>query len=188
MTRAASHATPHLATEWACRFAIVLLAFAVRALGAQDSVVVHPAGWMVGGSLGMLGFGAQTASLQLTTLGMHFTHARVGAIGADISIGTIPRLLADGAVVLGARAGVAMPIRIAPGMLALPSAGLTAIAAASGGRAASLTGFNLGAALVVGTGPVGFRSGVTWHRLNDMPSGFWLAEVGITTIPCGRRR
>src|SRR5258705_1298250 len=140
MPHAASRATPHVATGRACWFAIVLLAFAVRDLGAQDSVVANPAGWMVGGSLGMLGFGAQTAPLQLTTLGMHFTHARVGAIGADISIGTIPRLLADGAVVLGVRAGVAMPIRVAPGMLALPSAGLTALPAAPRGGGGGVLG------------------------------------------------
>ncbi|MCY7378700.1 MAG: hypothetical protein LH467_05085, partial [Gemmatimonadaceae bacterium] len=86
----------------------------------------------------------------------------------------------------GARGGVALPLALAPNVLLLPSAGLTLIGGAGAGGVGGTWGTNLGAAAVFGSGSMGFRTGVTWHRLNDSADGIWLLEFGVVRIP-GRR-
>ena len=105
--------------------ALLILALVARESRAQDSSSAPPSRWMVGGSVGAIGYGGDFAPLEYTTLGMHFTQVRPGALGADFSIGIIPRLLADGFMLIGARGGIALPLALAPSVLLLPSAGLT---------------------------------------------------------------
>ncbi|NUO37405.1 MAG: hypothetical protein HOQ17_16670 [Gemmatimonadaceae bacterium] len=170
-------------TARAAIVAATLLAMIGGRLGAQDSSAVKRQGWIIGGSLGMLGSGREAAPLELTTVGMSFTQVAPGGLGADIAIGTIPRTLAAGVVVLGARFDATVPLSIAPGVLLLPAAGLTLVGGAAEGGGGGTAGYNLGAAAVLGTGTVGFRTGVTWHRLPDIRSGIWLLEVGIARLP-----
>jgi hypothetical protein len=92
----------------------------------------------------------------------------------------MPRLLAEGVVVVGVRAGVALPLAIGRDVLLLPSGGASLIGGAGGGGGAALAGFNAGiAAVVFGTSSVGLRTGVTWHRFEGANGTIWLLEVGF---------
>ena len=169
-------------TRW-IQVALLMLALFARESGAQDSSITSRSRWMVGGSVGTLRYNGQFAPLELTTVGMHFTQVRPGALGADFSIGIVPRALADGFLLSGARGGVALPLALAPNVLLLPSAGLTLIGGVGAGGGGGTWGTNLGAAAVFGSGSTGFRTGVTWHRLNDSTDGIWLLEFGVVKIP-----
>jgi hypothetical protein len=168
------------------RFATTLLLLAATRLQAQDSTATAAGGWMWGGSVGMFGVGQQTAP-ELLTIGLHWTQVRPGHLGADISVGTIPRVVVEGLVVGAARVGVTLPLSVAPGVLLLPTAGVSLIGGAGPGGAGGATGYNFGGAAVLGTGPVGFRTGVTWHRMDLTSSAVWLIEVGLVSRPSGLR-
>ena len=165
------------------RVALLILGLSARESQAQDSTSAPRSRWMVGGSLGMLRYGGAFAPLELTTIGMHFTQLRPGALGADFSIGIVPRALAEGFLLSGARGGVALPLALAPNVIVLPSAGVTLIGGVGAGGGGGTWGTNLGAAAVFGSGSTGFRTGVTWHRLNDSTDGIWLLEFGVVKIP-----
>jgi hypothetical protein len=167
------------------RLAALLLTLGAADLIAQDSTGVSNRGWMVGASLGMLGVGNRPAPLELTTVGVHFTHIQPGRLGADISLGTVPRALAEAVLAFGLRAGVTLPVRINEGILVLPSAGVTVCGAGGEGAAAGAYGFNFGGAAVIGTGPVGLRTGVTWHRIGASAPAIWLLELGFVRRPVG---
>ena len=171
--------------RWA-RVALVILGVVAGELQAQDSSSVPRSDWMVGGSLGTLRYNGEFAPLELTTIGMHFTRVRAGRLGPDLSIGVMPRVLTQGFLLAGGRAGVALPLALAPNVLLLPSAGLTLVGGLGAGGGGGTWGTNLGAAAVFGPGSLGFRTGVTWHRLNDSADGIWLLELGVVGIP-GRR-
>jgi hypothetical protein len=110
---------------------------------------------------------------------MNFTQMRPGRLGADFAIGTMPRAFAFGAGVLGARAGVVLPIAPSADVLFLPSAGVSLVGGAGEGGGGAIGGFNAGAAMVLWTNDVGFRSGITWHRFQDFRESVWLVEIGI---------
>jgi hypothetical protein len=168
------------------RFAITLLLLASARAQAQDSTATPPGGWMLGGSVGMFGVGAEPLP-DLLTIGVHWTQVRPGRPGADISIGTIPRVVVEGAIVGAARIGVTLPLSVAPGLLLLPSAGLSLIGGVGQGGAGGAGGYNLGGAMVLGTGPIGVRAGATWHRIDVSSSAVWLVEVGVVGRPAGIR-
>jgi hypothetical protein len=171
------------ASARAAALLVALVFLGANDLRAQDSTAARRGSWMVGGSIGMLGSGTQLAPAELMTIGVHFTQVRPGRLGADISVGTIPRTLSDGIVAVGARLGVALPLAVAPGVLLLPSAGFSLIGAAGGGGAGGTAGYNVGGAAVFGTGPVGFRTGITWHHMDFSNSALWLLEVGVAGRP-----
>lgn len=160
---------------------LVLSVIGTARAGAQESVESRSS-WLGGGSIGMFGVGTEPAPPQLMTVGMHFTQVRVGRVGADLAIGTVPMLMASGGVVLTARAGVALALQAAPAALFLPSAGVSVLGAASANGAGALPGLNMGAALVLGTGPVAFRGGVTCHKLLGLRPAVWLLEVGFVRL------
>ena len=134
--------------------------------------------WLVGASVGLPGYEREPAP-ELFTIGMNFTQMRPGRFGADFAIGTMPRAFAFGAGVLGARAGVVLPIAPTPDVLFLPSAGVSLVGGAGEGGGAAIGGLNAGAAMVFWTNDVGFRSGITWHRFQDFRESVWLVEIGI---------
>ena len=98
-------------------------------------------------------------------------------------MGTIPRTLVEGVVVGATRLGVALPLTAAPGVLLLPSAGVTLAGIGSLGGGGGTYGYNAGGAAVFGAGTVGFRAGITWHRLASSPSSAWLLEIGFLRLP-----
>jgi hypothetical protein len=167
---------------------MALVAMAAGRLCAQDSARVNRDGWVIAGSLGVFGAGGQTAPLELTTVGVSFTHVRPGGLGADIAIGTMPRALVAGLFVLGSRLDATVALPIAPGVLLLPAGGLSVIGGMGEGGGGGLIGYNLGGAAVFGTGSVGLRTGLTWHQFQESGSGVWLLEVGVARLPGFPRR
>jgi hypothetical protein len=138
--------------------------------------------WLVGGSVGVPGYGSEPV-VELFTVGIHWTQFRPGRLGADISVGTMPRVVAEGVAVVGVRAGVALPLALSPHMLLLPSAGVSAIGGAGAGGGGGLAGLNAGvAAVAFGMSRTGLRIGVTWHRFPDTRGALWLAELGFVGI------
>ena len=158
----------------------------VFALVARNSDAQHPLAdssttardWLVGASVGVPGYESEPVP-ELFTIGMNFTQMRPGRLGADFAIGTMPRAFAFGAGVLGARAGVVLPIAPSADVLFLPSAGVSLVGGAGEGGGGAIGGFNAGAAMVLWTNDVGFRSGITWHRFQDFRESVWLVEIGI---------
>ena len=130
---------------------------------------------MFGASIGMPAYGGQPIP-QLFTVGVNATGTSSGHIVPDFSIGTMPRTLSEGLVVLGLRGGVALPLTLAPDFTLLPSAGISLIGASVGG---GIAGVNAGVAGVVWTGAVGLRGGVTWHHFQNSSTGVWLIELGL---------
>lgn len=144
----------------------------------QDSTGSGDA-WLSGLMVGLPGAGVSYEP-GLFTIGGQWTRVRPGRPGLDLAIGTMPRALQAGVVLVGTRAGVALPVDLASGVLVLPSAGVSALGAAGtagGGVALGLTA-GLSAA-AVGAGGTGARAGITWHFLSEMRQPVWLLEVGL---------
>ena len=151
------------------------------AQAAPDSA--RRSNWAGAFTIGLPGVGAETSPL-LGTIGLQFTQVNPGRISADVAIGTLPWGLANGALVLGMRAGVVLPMQAASDLFLLPSAGLSAIgyaAPAAGGESGAIYGFNTGFGILSGTPDSGgVRFNVTWHRFGDeIEESLWLAEVGF---------
>ena len=159
------------------------LASAQNSPSAQDSAGPRLRGWLVGASVGVPVVDGVSVP-ELFTIGINWTQLRPGRLGADFSLGTMPRALSEGVLAVGARGGVALPLALRPGVLVLPSAGVSLLGGAGGGGGAGTTGFNAGLAAVIhGAGSAGLRTGVTWHRFSDAKAAVWLWEVGVVRIP-----
>ena len=160
--------------------AVCLLgAVVVPAARAQDSTASETTPWVHGGSLGMVAAGRD----RITTVGLHFTQARVGHVGLDFSFGTAPTAIPSGVLTVAARGGLTRPIELRRDVLLLPSAGLSYLGAASGYGGAEIFGYNIGGAAFLGVGTTRVRTGVTWHRMRDVDRGYWLLELGFVNFP-----
>ena len=152
-------------------------------VAAQDSSAVARGGWLVGGSVGVPGHGGEFEP-ELFTVGVHWTHVRRGRPGVDFSLGTVPRVLIEGLVVMGARAGVAVPVALSPTVTLLPSGGVSVLGGFGGGGGGGTGGYNIGAAVVMQTAAGrGLRTGVTWHWLGDANGAIMLVELGLVRVP-----
>lgn len=150
---------------------------------AEDSLAAREGGWLAGMSVGVPGYGRQAAT-ELLTVGGNWTRLREGRVGADFALGTMPRILGEGVLVLGARGGIALPVALSPGVLLLPSGGVSLIGGARAGGAGGVAGFNAGIATVLlAPNGAGLRTGVTWHRFGDADRAIWLWEVGFVRGP-----
>ena len=163
------------------------------ALGAQeaqpvaaDSAPAQRRGWLVGVSAGVPGAEGGIEP-SLFTVGVNVTQLRPGRPGADLAVVTVPRVIAEGFAVVGARAGVALPLVVNPNVLLVPSAGVSLLGAAGAGGGGGTAGLNAGAAAVLlSARGVGVRTGVTWHRFDEAGGGLWLLEFGFVRGPRGR--
>jgi hypothetical protein len=148
---------------------------------AQDQVSARD-GWIVGPLIGVPGVGSETFA-EAATLGVGATRLVPNRPGVDLALGVVPRFLSDGAVVLGARVGVGLPLALTDDVFLVPSAGLSAVGGFGNGGAGGTGGFYGGAATVLAVGSVGFRAGVTWHRYGSGNGNLWLAELGLMHVP-----
>ena len=165
--------------------ALVLLFVGVRVEAqslATDSRASRPQGWLVGASLGVPGYGSETAP-DLFTVGINVTELRIGRPGPDLSIGTMPLLLAGGALPFGIRADFALPIAVAPHLIVLPSAGLSVIGVVASYGGGGIPGANAGIATVLHQGSLGLRTGLTLHSFQESHGAIWLFEVGLVHVP-----
>ena len=145
-----------------------------------------PRQWIAGGSVGVPGFGREPFPTMLT-VGGHWTQLNIGRLGADFSVGIVPRAFIHGVLAVGARGGVALPVAVSPRMLLLPSGGVSLVGGVGTGGGAGATGFNTGiTAVFLPADGAGVRTGITWHRCGDAREALWLLEFGIVRGP--RRR
>ena len=161
---------------------VLLLMLVAGCLGAQPVELERDRGTLLGVSFGVPGSGGR-AEPELFTIGVQFTQLRMSSLGADISIGTMPRTFAEGFAVVGLRAGLAFPVAPVRNTLLIPSGGLSMVAAANAGGAGGFGGLNAGIATVIlSHGSAGLRAGITWHHFPDARRAIWLAELGIAHL------
>lgn len=161
--------------------ALILACATTLPVAAQDTTSVNEGAWLLGGSVGVPGYSWETVP-ELMTVSFHSTRVQRGRPGADFFIGTMPRVLAEGVVAIGARGGLAVPLALSSTVLLLPSAGVSFIGGVGEGDEGGAAGFNAGVAAVVfgePSAPMGFRAGITWHRFNDFGGMIWLLEIGF---------
>ena len=167
---------------------LILLVLAVARIQAQsapattDSAKHAAEGWIYGASLGIPGY-RSTPAAELFTFGVNFTQLRPGRLGADFSLGTIPSVAVAGIIPIGARAGVAFPLAAGPYLLVLPSAGVSTIIAMGPEGGAGVGGVNAGIATIAHAGPLGLRTGITWHGFANTSGAIWLVEIGFVGVP-----
>lgn len=170
--------------------ALLAVACASLSAGAQgsapaDGTTPRLDGWLAGASLGMPGYRSTTAP-SLMTVAFNVSRLRPGHIGPDLSIGTLPSFLSEGAVPFVVRAGFALPLEAAPTVLVLPSAGLTVVGVSGPDGGGAVPGLNVGLATVAYSGTVGLRTGITLHSFPGARGAIWLLEVGVVHVPLRR--
>jgi len=161
--------------------ALLLLVVASQAGAQSDTARREREGWIIGASVGVPGYGRESAP-ELFTVGVQWTQLRRGRLGADFSLGTMPRLIGEGVVPVALRGGLALPLAVTPDFLVLPSAGASLFGGVGAEGIGGLVGVNGGVATVIWTGPVGFRTGVTWHGFQNFRGSIWLVEVGVVGV------
>jgi hypothetical protein len=162
-----------------CLYVSFLFACALGSpVRAQDTAIVKPEPWIFAFTFGLPGYGSDMVPEALT-LGIQVTQLRPNRLSADVALGTMPRALAEGFVVMGLRGGVAVPLRLSDEAYLLPSAGISALGVANetGG---GVLGVNTGLSVVLGRdGRDGVRVGMTWHKFQEVRGAVWLLEFGI---------
>lgn len=159
------------------------LACAAPSMAAQDTTSTRSGDWLVGASIGLPMYQSDPLP-ELFTVGVHWTQLRPGELGADISIGILPRAITFGAGVVGARVGAALPLELSPGFLLLPSGGLSLVGGAGNGGIGGAKGVNAGVAgVVLGSRSIGLRGGITWHWFGGIQGSVWLLELGLVDNP-----
>jgi hypothetical protein len=172
----------------ALQFGLALVVCGPMSAGAQDSLAksdstVRPqGGWIIGPSIGVFTAGGEV-SPELITVGLQFTSLTPARLGADISIGTMPRALADGILAVGIRADAAYPVSVLPHLLLLPAAGLSVVGVGGDGGGGGAMGINAGLAAVFhGNSPTGLRLGVTVHKFAMLETPVFLVELGVVRV------
>ena len=150
-----------------------------------SSTLSRPSGWLFSASLGVPTVSG-SATPEMFTVAARWTQARPGRLGAEFSLGAMPRFLGEGIVVGFAGGGVGLPLQVSQRLLVIPSVGLTLAGAASGGGGESTTGVGAGLAAVTTSGPVGLRAGVTVHRFAAAEEPVVLWEIGLARVPWRR--
>jgi hypothetical protein len=147
---------------------------------ASDSTKKDYGGWMIGASVGIPGYRSESAP-ELFTFGFHFTQMQPNRVGGELSIGTMPRAVAERVAVIGVRGNFALPVELGRYVLVVPSAGLSMVGAAGpGGGTAALIGVNGSLATVLWLrAGVGARAGMSWHSFENSNGAVWLAEFGF---------
>jgi hypothetical protein len=156
---------------------LLLLGLSAPIARAQDSPTPAPR-WAAGLSVGLPGTGTTPLPAQLATLGVNVTQVTPAHAGIDISVGTIPYAVALGGLVFATRVDAALPMRLRPSLLLLPSAGISLVGSTGGGAG----GLNAGLATILSSGHVGLRTGATVHVFANATRPIWLIEVGVVHL------
>ena len=156
------------------------------ALAAQVFAGTRPSGWLIGGSIGVPAYAGELAP-ELLTLGAQWTHVRANRPGADFALGTLPRTLGFGILSVGMRGGVALPLLLAPGVMLLPSTGVSVLGGIGSFGGVGTAGYNFGlsAVYIPPREALAIRAGATRHTFGSDGS-VWLLEIGVSRAP-GRR-
>lgn len=145
-------------------------------LPGQDSTAVSGGEWRAGGSIGVPGF-STAALIPFFSVGLHLTRMPAGPVGIDLAVGTSPYALNLGALVLGARGALTVPVRH-ESLVILPGAGVSYLDMATQ-RAEAFMGGHIGAAIITDGG---LRKGLTLHWFGNERRPVWLFEVGYQPL------
>jgi hypothetical protein len=132
----------------------------------------------VGVTLGVPGYRSQIAP-ELLVVGLDILRAKPSQVGVEFALGTIPRILSDQAVVLGARLDATLPIALNDEFWLIPVAGGTMIGGGGGNGGGAFGGINAGIGSILWAGRVGVRTSATWHHFVNAQGAIWLLEFGI---------
>ncbi|MCI0433971.1 MAG: hypothetical protein L0271_10010 [Gemmatimonadetes bacterium] len=158
---------------------LVLAATGTTSVAAQETSDIESDPWFIGGSVGIPGHGREFEP-SLFTIAVHGTHVRRGHLGPDLFLGTMPRILFEGIVAIGARADLAWAAPVSGSVLLLPGAGASFLAGYGGGGGGAEFGGNVGlSAIFLGESSSGLRVGMTWHRFDGLDGTVWLLEFGF---------
>jgi hypothetical protein len=158
--------------------AAVLLLVGPAVVAGQETPPAHRDGWVMGGSVGVLG-PERVVYPGRFTVGAHWTRVTPGRLGPDFSVGTVPALLFP-RLVVGARGGVALPIALTRNVYVLPSGGVSMVSLLGPGALHGAVGLNAGiAAMAFVDRSYAVRVGVTAHRLSGVDGTARLVEVGL---------
>ncbi len=142
--------------------------------------------WLSGLTLSLPSQNGQTSG-EFVGIGYSGMLAQPNRIGPDLSLTVFPRFIAYGALLAGARFNIGVPITLGRNVFFMPSAGLTAVAAAGVGGGTMTTGYNGTLALVLlehddagKAAKYGFRVGLSLHRFtNDDGPMLRVIELGL---------
>jgi hypothetical protein len=173
----------------ALRLGLALVICCSVSVSAQDSTVKRDSstlrrdGWIFGPSIGVP-TAVGEVSPELITVGFNLTRLDPGHLGADLSLGTLPRALVAGFVAFGIRGDAAYPVSVSSNMLLYPAAGLSMVGVGSSDGGGGLVGINEGlAAVFYGNAPIGLRIGVTAHQFLGTTRSIFLLEAGLVHVP-----
>lgn len=170
------------------QLALALVLCCPTSASAQDSTAKRDSTrlrdyWIVGPSVGMPTASGEV-NPELMTVGLNFTSVIPDQLNADLSVGTMPRLLASGSITFGFRAGVTYPVPVTPNVLLLPAGGVSVIGAIGDEVAGGAIGVNAGLAAVIhGASSAGVRIGITLHQFSQANIPIFLVEVGVVHVP-----
>ena len=133
---------------------------------------------MIGLSVGVPGYESRAAS-EFLVVGLNILQAKPSKPGIEFSLGTIPRLLSNQAVVLGGRLDAVLPITVTRDFWLTPAAGGSMVGGASADGGGAFAGVNAGVGAILWSGRFGLRSNVTWHHFVDARGALWLVEFGF---------
>lgn len=165
-----------------CRGMAAALLLAVSWAGAahgQETSDAETDRWLVGGSIGVPGYGGDVEP-SLFTIAVHGARVRRGRIGPEVFVGTMPRALFEGVLAVGARSGLAWAVPVSENVLLMPSGGVSFVGGIGPGGGGAELGVNVGlSAAAVENSSGGFRVGITWHTFPGLGGSLWLLEFGF---------
>lgn len=145
----------------------------------QDTADTDTDRWLVGGSIGVPGYGGEVVP-SLFTIAVHGTRVRRGRIGPELFVGTMPRALFEGVLAVGARSGLTWAAPLSENVLLMPSAGVSFLGGIGPGGGGAELGANAGlSAVAIENSSGGFRVGMTWHAFPGLGGSLWLLEFGF---------
>ena len=186
----------HLGLKWWRRAVLVAASLVPTLIMAQtpEGPATTPGGapWDVGVSISVPGYRSSTV-VWLSGLTITGSSSTPGRLGAELSASIVPIALLASAAMLHARANVTLPQALGPGVLLVPSAGVSGLGGIGSNGASGVYGLNVGGALVFtpegdpvsARQPAGVRIGLSVHSISEQQrytsptARFWLLEFGL---------
>lgn len=170
-----------------CTARVFFAALFVIPVAANGQASSFPAGSAVGVTVQAIGTGDGVA--EVPAVALHFTSIRPSGIGVDVTIATVPSVLAAGVLLLAPDVGIARIFPVGGGALMLKAGPSGVIANGEGGGAAVL-GIHVGAVALLRLGSrVGIRAEVVPRGYSAEGEIFRLTTfgIGLTSLPAPSR-
>jgi hypothetical protein len=122
---------------------------------------------------------------EVPAIGLHLTTVRASGLGIDVTLGTVPSVLASGVLLLAPDVGVAQLFPIAGGALML-KAGPSGIIVSGGDETAGVVGVHVGAVAFLRMGPrIGIRAEIVprFYSFDGESVHLTTFGIGLTSLP-----